>query len=228
LKVGGVMMFDDWLWNMNQPIAQRPKVAIDAFVEAFSPFIQVIEQRNSQSFFLEKVLDSRESAADLWYVDAFYGEHKQRVSSITDRLLRNERIPGDALNRWFVIIDRDHDGSITREEYASSREGENVTPATDFDAMLIRPVDADRDGRLGAAEALAGYGENMDIAALKDWLKALDRNRDGRVTSKEYVRIRGGGGQVMFDLLLAQADADGDGELTSQELISTFGKSSSR
>jgi len=35
LKVGGSMIFDDYLWNMNWAYYQRPKPAIDAFVELF-------------------------------------------------------------------------------------------------------------------------------------------------------------------------------------------------
>lgn len=44
LKCGGLMIFDDYLWEMSKPAAQRPKIAIDLFLEAYRPRLRMIHQ----------------------------------------------------------------------------------------------------------------------------------------------------------------------------------------
>lgn len=41
LPVGGVMVFDDYLWGDGRDILHRPKLAIDAFVNLFAEYIGV-------------------------------------------------------------------------------------------------------------------------------------------------------------------------------------------
>lgn len=41
LPVGGVMVFDDYLWGEARDILHRPKLAIDAFVNVYSEYIGV-------------------------------------------------------------------------------------------------------------------------------------------------------------------------------------------
>ncbi len=60
LKVGGTLIFDDYVWTMKVPAAQRPKLAIDAFVESFSPFIAVL-QTNNHSLILRRTRKSLDS-----------------------------------------------------------------------------------------------------------------------------------------------------------------------
>lgn len=42
LKQGGVMVFDDYLWGEARDILHRPKLAVDAFVNAFSEELEVV------------------------------------------------------------------------------------------------------------------------------------------------------------------------------------------
>ncbi|MCS6910321.1 MAG: class I SAM-dependent methyltransferase [Anaerolineae bacterium] len=44
LKCGGLMIFDDYLWGTGKPAAQRPQTAIDLFLEAYAPRLEVIHQ----------------------------------------------------------------------------------------------------------------------------------------------------------------------------------------
>ncbi len=44
VKVGGIVMFDDYGWNLDRPPAERPKTAVDAFLETFAPHVEVIER----------------------------------------------------------------------------------------------------------------------------------------------------------------------------------------
>jgi hypothetical protein len=42
LKTGGVLIFDDYLLNLQYPLEMRPKVAIDAFIAAFADELDVV------------------------------------------------------------------------------------------------------------------------------------------------------------------------------------------
>jgi hypothetical protein len=57
LKVGGTMIFDDYVWALKRQAPGRPKLAIDAFVESFLPFIDVLPGHN-HSLMLRKTRDS--------------------------------------------------------------------------------------------------------------------------------------------------------------------------
>jgi predicted O-methyltransferase YrrM len=45
LKKGGVMAFDDYNWHLNYPVPERPKVSIDAFLEAYAPELKLIHKK---------------------------------------------------------------------------------------------------------------------------------------------------------------------------------------
>ena len=48
LKPGGVMIFDDYLWeSMPRPI-ERPKIAVDAFLAAYADKLEVLQPRGWQ------------------------------------------------------------------------------------------------------------------------------------------------------------------------------------
>lgn len=42
LKKGGIMVFDDYLWGEPRDILHRPKIAVDAFVNAFAEEIDIV------------------------------------------------------------------------------------------------------------------------------------------------------------------------------------------
>jgi predicted O-methyltransferase YrrM len=67
LRVGGTLIFDDYVWRMSVPAAKRPKLAIDAFVESFLPFIDVL-QTNNHSLILTKT----KSSLDAMSASVFY------------------------------------------------------------------------------------------------------------------------------------------------------------
>jgi len=44
LKVGGYMIWDDYLWGVkNKPAYTKPKIAIDGFGACFRPFLEILE-----------------------------------------------------------------------------------------------------------------------------------------------------------------------------------------
>lgn len=42
LKPGGILMFDDYLWELERPVSQRPQLAIDLFREALGDALEVL------------------------------------------------------------------------------------------------------------------------------------------------------------------------------------------
>jgi len=44
LKHGGVMIFDDYLWNMDLSDEERPQIAIDKFLRDFGPQIEILHK----------------------------------------------------------------------------------------------------------------------------------------------------------------------------------------
>jgi len=42
LKPGGVMIFDDYLWDLHKPARDRPQIAIDVFLESFAGQYEVL------------------------------------------------------------------------------------------------------------------------------------------------------------------------------------------
>jgi len=115
-----------------------------------------------------------------------------------------------------VGLDTNHDGWVSREEWAASGAS-----AADFIA-----IDADKDGRVTVAELRAFRAAHAQTDAERAALKAenpkfdpditirmADTNRDGGVTEEEWVAYGGHGGGGF-----APIDADHDGKITAQEL----------
>lgn len=59
LRVGGVMIFDDYLWSMEPPLAadplNTPKLAIDVFAAAFARKVRVLADLPNAQCYVEKI-----------------------------------------------------------------------------------------------------------------------------------------------------------------------------
>jgi predicted O-methyltransferase YrrM len=44
LRPGGVMIFDDYLWGRDRPPSARPRMAIDLFLDAWGPQLEVLHR----------------------------------------------------------------------------------------------------------------------------------------------------------------------------------------
>lgn len=49
LKKGGIIIFDDYLWDYNPGITVRPKLAIDSFISNFNDYCKVIWDSNRKA-----------------------------------------------------------------------------------------------------------------------------------------------------------------------------------
>ena len=77
-------------------------------------------------------------------------------------------------------------------------------------------MDANKDGKISAAEISASHGAESIVwanhpASAADKVRSLDTNRDGVLTVSEYTS----GSQRMFEEL----DVDGNGVLTPSEMM---------
>jgi Ca2+-binding EF-hand superfamily protein len=103
-------------------------------------------------------------------------------------------------NDWtparFRVLDHNHDGRLSREEWHASDE-------------LFRRIDRNHDNVISAAEFADNAGDDRE-----DRFADLDVNRDGRVTRDEWH-----GTAAVF----AALDANRDGVLTREEALGTEG-----
>jgi len=60
LKPGGMIIFDDYLWELQKPPGERPKLGIDAFLAVYSNQIRVREKGNQ--VIVEKLTDRTKEA----------------------------------------------------------------------------------------------------------------------------------------------------------------------
>ena len=57
LKVGGIMMFDDYLWRLDPHILKRPKIAIDSFLNVFQEKMLVMPDLTIRQLYARKIAD---------------------------------------------------------------------------------------------------------------------------------------------------------------------------
>lgn len=139
------------------------------------------------------------------------------------------------VTRHFAEIDADHDGAVTKAEYASFRDARNDAFETRMKEHRNRAfdrLDANRDGTLsksefdappgnrpagpgdlpppGAPGPGAGGGRGMMMIGGARWFEQADADRDGKVTLAEAKA----NALATFDRL----DADHDGTLSPDEM----------
>jgi predicted O-methyltransferase YrrM len=103
LKIGGVMIFDDYIWDKLVQEHYRPKVAIDGFVASMRPYLTILKK--GRQLFVEKteprdapvVLEQTNTKIKHFY-DAFSKnivqvlEHKKRSVAALRNLLMNVKV----------------------------------------------------------------------------------------------------------------------------------------
>ena len=88
-------------------------------------------------------------------------------------------VAGGAANRYFEVVDTDHDGRVSQEEFL-----ERMTWA-------FRRMDANNDGVLEPGEQLAPNAPRTTLAELRARLQTQfrrqDRNHDGGLDPAEFL-----------------------------------------
>ena len=123
--------------------------------------------------------------------------------------------PLDAVTT-IMRMDSNHDGAVSRAEWAASGAPDAVFTAIDADGdglVTVAELRAYRAARASSdAERAALKAENPKVDPALTILMA-DTNRDGGVSEAEWVAYGGHGGAGF-----APIDADHDGQITAAEL----------
>ena len=104
----------------------------------------------------------------------------------------------------------------TKEAEGTADGGINAAKHAAAASKRFEMMDANKDGKISAAEIEASHGAESIVwanhpASAAQKLRSLDSNRDGVLTVSEYTT----GSQRMFEEL----DVDGNGVLTPSEMI---------
>ena len=112
---------------------------------------------------------------------------------------------GDDANAAFDRMDANHDGTISRDEFAKGRQ-------VRIERIVMRggPEGAGPDGAPGHAMKMRMEGHHTGMMMGAGMLKMADANRDGRVSLQEATTLA----LQHFDM----ADANHDGQLTPNEM----------
>ena len=114
--------------------------------------------------------------------------------------------PPTAADR-FAILDTNHDGTVTRDEYTAD--------------ALFSALDADHNARISAQELEAVIGSQQDgMPSAADRIRTLDRNGDGGLDDEEMRNAA----EARFQSL----DRNQDSRLDLSELKSGLGVSMAR
>ncbi|HEX3888746.1 MAG TPA: signal transduction protein [Phenylobacterium sp.] len=105
------------------------------------------------------------------------------------------------LGQVFRNADADHDGVVTRAEFADAGARLFARLDRDGDGYL---TSADRSGRMGRRRNASGSGAAEGLTA------AMDADGDGRISRDEFDRG--------FGRLFDRADANHDGVVDAQEM----------
>ncbi|MFG2342026.1 EF-hand domain-containing protein [Streptomyces yangpuensis] len=132
-----------------------------------------------------------------------------------------------AKQRIFAMLDRDGDGAVSRSEYlarvdraaAAAGRGTDdpvVHAARAAHEAVFADMDADHDGRVTFEEyrTWAGHDafERSCRPALGSLFDVADHDADGRLTRKEFTRLRMASGNTEADAGQAFDDLDSDGD----------------
>lgn len=137
---------------------------------------------------------------------------------------------------WTKLFDRDGDGELSTEEIQAARQ-EVAKAAQIIEDGFVARYDANGDGRLDEQEVEAfrpKRGKDKKAAKgttdagfpqrAKRMLKPFDRDRDGRISDREFQGVRRtleqraqSGNAPFVTEMLRKFDRDGDGEVSDDE-----------
>ena len=126
----------------------------------------------------------------------------------------------DLTELQFVAMDRNHDHFLTAEDLPTPPQ---VPDAVKFLAKLLAEADANHDGKVSLEEAQAFVQSHPGLPQVPPQVfDFLDRNDDGFLTRADLPLPAATDPIRRLLLLLAQADANKDGEVTYEEIVAIF------
>lgn len=152
------------------------------------------------------------------------------VSAASELRLTEQQIA--ELREAFQLFDKDGDGHVTPKELMIVLQSLGQNPTIDMVDEMINEVDTDNNGEIEFEEFCVlmcrNMKENDDIDTLKEAFKLLDSDGSGEISKTELKEILRSFSKLGEDIaddeidnLIKQADVDGDGQISYDEVRST-------
>lgn len=129
-----------------------------------------------------------------------------------------------SLRATFKELDEDGDGQITVAELSRALEKAGTTARKDEIVKLLESADVDGDGTLNFEELLmTSIGRKISAKEERLWnaFSKVDLNHDGKLSAAEIQSVLGGNAEEVR-AMIAEVDADGDGEIDFDEFITMW------
>ena len=135
------------------------------------------------------------------------------------------------LPRLPTLLEQDGDGHVTPKELMIVLQSLGQNPSIDMVDEMINEVDTDNNGEIEFEEFCVlmcrNMKENDDIDTLKEAFKLLDSDGSGEISKTELKEILRSFSKLGEDIaddeidnLIKQADIDGDGQISYDEVRS--------
>jgi calcium-dependent protein kinase len=128
-------------------------------------------------------------------------------------------------------MDSDGDGTLTREEVKAGYNDHFGQSMSDEEIeKIFSSVDSDLSGEIDYTEFVAATMNQRTLASqkrLESAFKAFDKDGNGQISPQEVRLLLGGGGTLddkTVAKIIAQVDADGDGQVSFSEFCEMMSK----
>jgi len=132
------------------------------------------------------------------------------------------------LRDCFTVIDTDHSGTLTANEFANAMKTVLPTIREDQIEEIFKSIDQDGNGEISYLEFLAAtmHKNNLSMKELKDAFKILDHDGSGFLEPKDFEALLGesdANDKERIKRMLFEADTDGDGRVSFAEFVLAMG-----
>ena len=130
----------------------------------------------------------------------------------------------DDLKQVFKELDEDGNGKVTVAELSKAMEKAGTQARKEELLALLQSADIDGDGTLSYEELLmTSIGRKISAKEERLWnaFSKVDLNHDGKLSAAEIQKVLGGD-EKEVKAMIAEVDADGDGQVDFDEFISLW------
>mmetsp|Transcript_31213 Transcript_31213/g.71259 ORF Transcript_31213/g.71259 Transcript_31213/m.71259 type:complete len:305 (-) Transcript_31213:73-987(-) len=143
-----------------------------------------------------------------------------------------ETLTGDQIGELHRLMDKDHDGVVTKEEVLETSESMRRAANKIEVQTYMEDLDQNKDGKLSLEEVLKDIDKDMTDGELQHYkaaetkkFEASDINHDGVLDEEEVPKLFDLGDEQNVEQstreILKEKDVDGDGELNKEEFLNT-------